>query len=225
MKEAAIFYLDWLVPDDKSPYLVTNPSTSPENKFVTEAGDPCAVTKASTLDLLLIRELFTYCIAASEILNQDVELRMELFEALSKLYPLQIGRGGRLQEWAEDFEEWEPGHRHLSHLYGLYPGDLLQYERDAEFVQACRRSLEHRLENGGGYTGWSCAWSMALWARLRHGAEFHKSWLSLLRTSTFPNLFDGHPYMVDTTINYSRSIFQIDGNFGTAAAIGGFNRV
>ncbi|AIQ34901.1 hypothetical protein R50345_09950 [Paenibacillus sp. FSL R5-0345] len=220
MREAALFYLDWLVPDNKSPFLVTNPSTSPENKFVTKAGDPCAVTKASTLDLLLIRELFTHCIAASEILNQDAKLRVELFDALSKLYPLQIGSGGRLQEWAEDFEEWEPGHRHLSHLYGLYPGDLLQYDRDVEFVQACRRSLEHRLANGGGYTGWSCAWSMALWARLRNGAEFHKSWLSLLRTSTFPNLLDGHPYMVDTTIDYSRSIFQIDGNFGTTAAIG-----
>jgi hypothetical protein len=93
MIEAALFYLDWLVPDDKWPYLVTNPSTSPENKFVTDAGVPCAVTKASTLDLLLIRELFTYCIAASEILNQDAELRMELLDTLSKLYPPQWREG------------------------------------------------------------------------------------------------------------------------------------
>ena len=220
MKEAALFYLDWLVPDDTSSFLITNPSTSPENKFVTDAGDPCAVTKASTMDLLLIRELFTHCIAASEVLDQDCEMRIELLDTLSKLYPLQIGSGGRLQEWYEDYEEWESGHRHLSHLYGLYPGDIIQYERDDELVQACRRSLEHRLANGGGYTGWSCAWCMALWARLRDGSKFHESWLSLLRTSTFPNLFDGHPYMVDTTIDYSRSIFQIDGNFGTVAAIG-----
>ncbi|WP_236284305.1 glycosyl hydrolase family 95 catalytic domain-containing protein [Paenibacillus allorhizoplanae] len=219
MKEAALFCLDWLIRDETSGLLITSPSTSPENKFITEEGEPCAVAKASTLDLLLIRQLFQNCIAAADLLEKDYEYSVELQDALSQLFPLQIGGRGQLQEWAEDFAEWEPGHRHLSHLYGLFPGDLIQIERDRELAAACRRSLELRMEHGGGYTGWSCAWNMALWARLQDGENAHHCFTQLLRSSTFANLFDGHPYMVDTRIDYSKDIFQIDGNFGATAAI------
>ncbi|WP_339316175.1 glycoside hydrolase family 95 protein [Paenibacillus sp. FSL R10-2734] len=219
MKGAAEFYLDWLILDSDTGRFITSPSTSPENKFLTPEGEPCAISKASTLDLILIRELFTNCMTAIEILNQDHELGQELQRVLRNLQPLQIGNDGRLQEWMEPHVEHEPGHRHLSHLYGLYPGAGIQFDRDEELTKAIRASLEYRLEHGGGRTGWSCAWGMALWARLRDGEEAHENWLALLQSSTFLNLFDGHPYMIDTRIDYSRSIFQIDGNLGTAAAI------
>lgn len=219
MKEAALFCLDWLIRDESSGFLITNPSTSPENKFITAEGEPCAVAKASAMDILLIRGLFRNCIAAAGVLDQDYDWSSELREAMSQLFPLQIGSRGQLLEWAEDFDEWEPGHRHLSHLYGLFPGDLIWVEKDPELAEACRRSLELRMEHGGGYTGWSCAWSMALWARLHEGEKAHRCFIELLRNSTFINLFDGHPYMVDTRIDYSKSIFQIDGNFGGTAAI------
>ena len=219
MTEAARFYLDWLVIDPETGYLVTNPSTSPENKFLTPEGEPCAISKASTMDMMLIRELFANCLAAMQVLNYDYELGMELQSALSKMQPLQIGNDGRLQEWIEAYTEHEPGHRHLSHLYGMYPGSEIQYDRDPELTKAVRASLDYRLAHGGGRTGWSCAWGMALWARLREGEKAHINWLALVKGSTFLNLFDGHPYMVDTRIDYSRSIFQIDGNFGTSAAI------
>lgn len=219
MKDAAEFYLDWLIADPETGRLITNPSTSPENKFMTDDGEPCAISKATTLDLLLISELFQACIAVTEVLNQDREWAIQLKQAISELQPLRIGSDGRLQEWVHEFEEWEPGHRHLSHLYGMYPGGSIVYGRDPELTRAVRASLEYRLSHGGGRTGWSCAWAMALWARLRDGEQAHANWLALLTSSTFPNLFNGHPYMVDTCIDYSRSIFQIDGNFGTAAAI------
>ena len=219
MKEAALFYLDGLISDNETGYLITNPSTSPENKFITPDGEPCAISKAATMDLVLIRELFTQCIAAIEVLNQDYEFALQLKEAISKLHPLQIGSDGRLQEWIYEYEEWEPGHRHLSHLYGMYPGSSIQMDRHIELSDAVRKSLEYRMLHSGGRTGWSCAWAMALWARQRDGERAHDNLLALYSNSTFMNLFDGHPYMVDTRIDYTRSIFQIDGNFGTTAAI------
>lgn len=219
MKGAALFYLDWLIRDEKTGFLITSPSTSPENRFLTPEGESCAVGKASTMDMLLIRELFRNCISAIDVLDQDRDWKTELQEKLSQLFPLRIGNQGQLREWGDDVEEGELGHRHLSHLYGMFPGDLIDVERDRELAAACRRSLEIRLENGGGYVGWSCAWSMGLWARMYDGAKAHDHFIEQIQSYTLLNLFSGQHEMVDDKNENANACFQIDGNFGVTAAI------
>ncbi len=208
MRGSAIFLLDYLTqgPDGK---LVTCPSTSPENSFFTPDGTQAAVSAASTMDIWLTRDLFRHCITASEILGLDEELRARLENTLAMLREPQVAADGRLQEWWEDFGEPEPGHRHLSHLFCVYPGDEVTPRSTPELAAAARRSLEHRLANGGGGPGWSRTWVIGLWARLLEGHLAWESLRDLIRGSLSDNFFGSH----------DPGVFQIDANFGAAAAI------
>lgn len=205
MKEAARFCLDWLV-EDAEGRLVTSPSTSPENEFAASEGGTSAVSAGSTMDLSIMRELFKRVREASLLLNSDDDLRNELALAEERLLPFRIGRHGQLQEWSVDFEETEPGHRHFSHLFGLFPGSLVAPREDAELAGAYRKALERRRDNSDGQYGWVGAWAVHFWARLGEGELAHMN-ASRLAEKMFPNLFNGF------------GVFQIDANFGLTSGI------
>jgi len=211
MKGAAEFCLDWLIPA-RDGTLTTCPSVSTENTFTAPNGTKCQVSAGCTMDIALIRELFSNCLEAAGILGIDSGFRGRLEAARAKLPPYRIGKYGQLQEWSQDFVEPEPGQRHMSHMYGLYPGADITPRGAPETAKAARISLERRLAAGGAYTGWSRAWAIGFWARLGDGEKAHESLVALMNHSTGPNLFDTHPAG-------NSSIFQIDGNFGASASI------
>jgi alpha-L-fucosidase 2 len=203
---AAEFFLDFLIDDGKG-HLVTSPSTSPENSFVTMNGKSAAVAMASTMDMALIWDLFGNCIEASEILGLEPVFREQLKTARAKLYPPHIGAEGRLQEWFLDFKDQEPHHRHVSHLWGLYPGKQITRESTPDLFAGVRRSLEIRTDDG---TGWSTGWKVNLWARLGdgdHAYELIKRTLKPGNGGVYANLFGSCPP------------FQMDGNFAFPAGI------
>ena len=214
MKENALFYLDFMVKDPRNGWLVTGPVYSPENMFFYPDGSKGHAEMGTTMSLAIIRELFVNTIKASEILGVDADLSAQMKSALDGLAPYQIGKYGQLQEWLEDYDEVYAGHRHMSHLFGVAPGYSITPKSTPKLAEAARKSLIRRLDNNGGWTGWSRAWALNLAARLKDG-ELAREQLQLqIERTTFYNLFDSHPRQGGNTI-----CFQIEGNFGAIAGI------
>ena len=207
LKGAVEFYLDWLVADPNTGLLVSGPAVSPENSFIAPDGSRSQISMGPAHDQQVIWQLFSDFIFASEELELENKTVQEIKQAIDILAGPQIGSDGRLMEWIEEFPEVEPGHRHISHLFALHPGRQISLENTPELAKAAQKSLDYRIANGGGHTGWSAAWLISQYARLNQAEKAKESLNTVLSKSTSPNLFGLHPP------------FQMDANFGTTAGI------